>query len=219
MIELPSGWRRLEGILLLDRPLAAYHRPMLDLRSMLGRVVLLVAVGVLVSCRSHRPVPPVEPALAKSLGLQPPREIEAVDAIATPPQDWPAEPLKSSEKHAHQVWLSPTGDTAYGIIHFTLPGIAAIISVPNDWVLDGYIREMKKDQGDARLISKQRDRELPGTRFIAEGGLYRTFNNLIVSGKHGWVIYAGILRAKPVNDEEFKLAEEAREQTQIKMPE
>ena len=32
-----------------------------------------------------------------------------------------AQPLKQSDRHTHEVWLSPTGKTAYGVIHFKLP--------------------------------------------------------------------------------------------------
>ena len=37
------------------------------------------------------------------------------------PDGWTAEPLKKSGRHSHQIWLSPTGETAYGVIHFSLP--------------------------------------------------------------------------------------------------
>src|SRR5690606_6947596 len=117
------------------------------------------------------------------------------------------------------VWLSPTGRTAYGVIHFALPGIAEVFAIPYDWVLKGYLDEMRKDQGEAILLSKERDPDLPGLRFIAEGGLYRTYTNLIVAGSNGWAIYAGVLRGQPVLPDELKLAEHAREQTLIRLPE
>lgn len=183
------------------------------------RLILLLASFLAVTgCRGASNQPPTPAATANKLGLQQPALLDEVFAVATPPKRWLAEPLKSSDRHAHQVWLSPTGDTAYGIIHFTLPPIAAIIPVPDNWVLSGYIKEMRKDQGDATLLSKERDPDLPGLRFVAEGGLYKTFNNLIVQGKHGWVIYAGILREKPINEKEFHLAEQAREHTTLHPP-
>jgi hypothetical protein len=185
-------------------------------------LAILVGVGAAVfvgGCSRTLQERAAQPAAARELGLAAPAMIEPVSALATPPQGWSAEPLKQSDRHAHQVWLSPTGKTAYGIIHFVLPGFADVFAVPMDWVLRGFLDEMRKDQGEATLISKVRDDNLPGMRFVAEGGLYRTYTNLIVAGRHGWAIYAGVLRAKPVAPEELELAEHAREQTLVRAPE
>ena len=141
-----------------------------------------------------------------------------VNAITAPPVGWRTEPIKTSDRHAHQVWLSPTGNTAYGVIYFTLPPIAKVFPLPMDWVLRGYLEEMRKDQGEAILLSKQRDASLPGVRFVAEGGLYRTSTNLTTRGQHGWAIYAGTIREQPIVEEELELAREARERTIIQVP-
>src|SRR5207302_363635 len=50
-----------------------------------------------------------------------PQYVASVDALAMVPRRWHPDPLKHSATHAHQVWISPSGHTAYGIIHFKLP--------------------------------------------------------------------------------------------------
>ncbi len=150
--------------------------------------------------------------------LEAPRFVEPVNAVARPPIGWSCEPLKQSEKHTHQVWLSPSGKTAYGIIYFVMPGIADVLPVPMNWVLDGFLDAMRNDQGEATLLSRQDDPDLPGIRFVAEGGLYTTHTNLITAGRHGWAIYVGTLRSQPGAPDEIELAEQAREQTQIRIP-
>jgi hypothetical protein len=141
------------------------------------------------------------------------------NVLTAPPVGWRVEPVKRSARHTHHIWLSPSGQTAYGVIHFTMPAIAQVIPVPLDWVLRGYLDEMRKDQGEAVLLSKQRDPNLPGLRFVAEGGLYRTWTNLITSGRHGWAIYAGVLRDKPLSLHELELAREARDRTIVHLTE
>jgi hypothetical protein len=144
------------------------------------------------------------------LGLTPPAPVESVSAICAPPDGWKAEPLKHSARHNHQVWLSPSGDTAYGVIRFTMP-----LPVGLDLALWGFMREMKRSEGEAVLISRESDPELPGLRFVAEGGLYRVRTNLLVHGRRGWAIYAGTLVAHPVNASELAQAEQAREWTRV----
>jgi hypothetical protein len=133
-----------------------------------------------------------------------------VKAVVVPPVGWVAQPLKSSDQHKHQVWISPSGNTAYGVIYFTLPW-----PVGPDLALFGFLEQMRRTEGQATLISKQSDDQLPGLRFVAEGGLYTVRTNMIVDGFQGWAIYAGTVRGKPVNNEELTAAESAREQTQI----
>jgi hypothetical protein len=151
-----------------------------------------------------------EIASAHAAGLQTPTANTDVMALVMPPRGWHAEPLKTSSSHKHQVWVSPTGDTAYGVIHFQMP-----LPVGVNFALYGFIRQMKDTEGDATLISQEDDDKLPGIRFVAEGGIYRIRANLIVDGFDGWAIYAGTLRGQLVNDAELPLAEKAREQTRI----
>jgi hypothetical protein len=131
-----------------------------------------------------------------------------VRAVVNPPPHWRTDPLKATTKHKHQVWVSPTGDTAYGVIRFELP-----LPLPVELVLLGFISEMKRDQGEARLLYSRPDKALPGLRFSCEGGKYRLRGNMIVRGAGGWVVYAGTLIARPENPPELALAESAREQT------
>lgn len=159
-------------------------------------------------------LPTTVPTTGQAEGYLVPTVWPDVRAVAAPPSGWKAEPLKASDRHQHQVWLSPTGDTAYGIIHFRMP-----LPVSADFVLPFFLRTMKQDQGEAKLLSRSKDPTLPGVRFAAEGGLYRLNANLITSGLHGWTTYAGTLRDRPVNEAELALAIEAREATRVGLPE
>src|SRR5690606_28773469 len=114
--------------------LPAYHAPAAASAAPLSmkqafHILVLLAWG-LAGCRGNVPDRPAQPSLARSLGLAEPALVEPVHAIASPPRGWAAEPLKQSDRHAHQVWMSPTGRTAYGVIHFALPGIADIFGIP-----------------------------------------------------------------------------------------
>jgi hypothetical protein len=133
--------------------------------------------------------------------------------MVDPPDGWQPQPLKQTSRHAHQVWLSPTGRTAYGVIHFRLP-----LPLSADFVLPFFISEMRRTQGDASLISKTGDPQLPGVRFIAEGGAYHIRVNLLTSGREGWAVYAGTLRGRPEDANELQTAETSREHTQIGIP-
>ncbi|CAA9390757.1 MAG: hypothetical protein AVDCRST_MAG64-1188 [uncultured Phycisphaerae bacterium] len=135
----------------------------------------------------------------------------SVEAMVVPPLGWRADPLKSSAKHQHQVWISPSGNTAYGVIHFKMP-----LPVGADAALRfGILPEMRRTEGEARLVSSRRDRDLPGLRFEAEGGQYHLRSNLITRGRQGWAVYAGTLRAKEIVPDELALAELAREHTAV----
>jgi hypothetical protein len=133
-----------------------------------------------------------------------------LQAMVTPPEGWQAEPLKASSKHTHQVWLSPTGHTAYGVIFFNLPW-----PVGEDLAVTAFIQQMARTEGKAELIDKEKDPDLPGVRFVAEGGLYRVRANMIVDGWRGWAVYAGTVVKNPVDEKELELAELARESTRV----
>jgi hypothetical protein len=136
-----------------------------------------------------------------------------VEAVVDPPVGWNPDPQKSSPQHVHQVWVSPTGATAYGVIHFKLP-----LPVGTSLALDGFLGGMKKSEGSANLISQEDDPNLPGIRFVAEGGEYTIRSNLLVDGWEGWAIYAGTRRSIPINPVELDMAERAREHTQVGQP-
>jgi hypothetical protein len=185
------------------------------MRHGIGVCLAFWAAAMLGGCASSPPAPPWGPTaaqitLAHASGLQTPKANLDVMAIVMPPRGWRADPLKSNEKHKHQVWVSPTGDTAYGVIHFQMP-----LPVGDSLALMGFIHQMKDTEGDATLVSREDDDSLPGIRFVAEGGIYRIRANLITDGLLGWAIYAGTLRGRPVNVAELILAQKAREQTKV----
>lgn len=155
--------------------------------------------------------PATQPA-AMNDGLTEPHRIPIVDAVVAPPVGWTAEPLKSSTRHAHQLWISPTGKTAYGVISIPLP-----LPVGTDLVFPFFMMEMRRSEGEARLLSREYDEHLRAVRFEADGKLYRIRSNLIVRGTQAWAVYAGTVRAQPVDDAELKLAVRAREHTVVGM--
>ncbi|MGB7156837.1 MAG: hypothetical protein WBD40_02150 [Tepidisphaeraceae bacterium] len=133
--------------------------------------------------------------------------VPALEVACVPPVGWSAQPPKESKNHVHRVWLSPTGNTAYGVIRFALP-----VPVGPDAALWGFLREMRRTEGEARLISKQRDAR--GLTFVAEGGLYMIRTNLTTRGFRGWAVYAGTLRGREIVHNELILAELARDHTE-----
>ena len=178
--------------------------------------LILIVTALTASCAGpHRPVQvdnhPSE--FYRAVGLNVPEVEEDVMAQCTPPLGWTREPLKSSDRHKHQVWLSPTKNTAYGVIHFKLP-----LPVGVSLVYWEFLREMKKKEGEATELSREDDPSLPGLRFVCEGGRYKMRVNLIVDGFDGWAIYAGTLRAYDEIPSELILAERARERTIIGLP-
>lgn len=172
-------------------------------------LAISVCLAVVGGCASRsKPAADTEPI------TQPGGEVvTAVEAICYPPNGWTAEPLKRSNRHTHQIWLSPSKSTAYGVIHFTLPW-----PVGENTVLRAFLREMRKTEGQAELLAKTEDPQLPGLRFEARGGLYHIRGNLTVSGWEGWTVYAGTLTAQPVIPQELTQAEDARERTLIDQP-
>jgi len=149
----------------------------------------------------------IQPSLSE-LGLNDATPRTDVEAAVAPPLGWTPQPTKTSGKHAHQIWLSPTSNTAYGVIRFSMP-----LPLGNETALWGFLREMKRSEGEARLISKQRDSDLKALRFVAEGGFYTVRANIMTRGTRGWAVYAGTKRGQPVVPDELELAERARDHT------
>jgi hypothetical protein len=169
---------------------------------------LVICVALLSGgCRSTRKV---SVAAHPTTSLADAGYIESLMAKCNPPPGWLPQPLKQSGRHTHQVWLSPSKQTAYGVIHFSLP-----LPVSTDLALWGFLREMKRTEGESRLIEKQWDANLDGLRFVAEGGLYTIRTNLLVRGFDGWAVYAGTLRDGEQIPAEIALAVEAREHTEV----
>jgi hypothetical protein len=143
-------------------------------------------------------------------GLTTPFYDPDVQAFCDPPIGWKPDALKQNATHVHQVWHSPSGATAYGVIHFKLP-----LPVGENLALQGFMAHMKETEGEATLIERHDDPQLPGIRFVAEGGKYRIRANLIVGDWEGWAIYAGtFVHQKPV-ESELDAAIRAREHTRV----
>ncbi len=171
--------------------------------------IVVLALGA-AGCASAKPSRSVDSPPPLLSGLSAQTVVPALEAACIPPLGWSARPLKASKNHIHQVWLSPTENTAYGVIRFSLP-----LPVGPDTVLYFFLREMRASEGEARLISKRRDNQLQGLRFVAEGGLYVVRTNLTTRGLRGWAVYAGTRRGRAILPNELSLAELARENTQI----
>ncbi len=141
-----------------------------------------------------------------------------VEAFVIPPTGWELDTPKIDDDRAHLTWLSPSRDTAYGIVYFPIP--AGVAWLPkgeffHGQAADRYIEEFKKDTGDAIELSREWDNDLDGMRIVAEGGPYKARSILRVRGKSGWSVYSGTLRDQEVNEKELALSEKAREATQI----
>jgi hypothetical protein len=147
-------------------------------------------------------------------GLSAPTPFPPADVVVAPPVGWVADELKKSDEHTHQVWKSPTGSTAYGVIQFGLP-----LPVPATWILPSYLSAMKKSEGEANVIGEPlKDDALPGVRFTVDCGDYRMRTNLVCKGFRGWAVYAGTLRDRPEIPAEVQLAERARDKTLTGIP-
>ena len=133
-----------------------------------------------------------------------------LQVLATPPLHWAAQPVEIADRHIHQTWVSPTGETAYGIICARMP-----LPVGPELALIGFLRNMRKREGESTLLNKLEDPALPGIRFQAEGGRYLMRANLITRNWTAWVIYAGTLRGHVELPAELRLAEQARDATAI----
>jgi len=134
-------------------------------------------------------------------------------AVVDPPQGWRADPLKFNSTHSHQTWISPTGLTAYGVIHFEMP-----LPVNTDTALAVFMNHMRTTEGVATLISKSDDPNLPGIRYVAEGGIYKIRAYILVSGWEGWAVYAGTIKAHAEAADELDEAVRARDQTHVGKP-
>jgi hypothetical protein len=152
----------------------------------------------------------MQPLLA---GLNPPAPLEIVQAMVAPPVGWEPQPLKFSDRHTHQIWLSPTGDTAYGAIRFRLPW-----PVGPRLLLSRFLAEMRRVEGGADLLSREDDPELPGIRFVAESPIHKVRVNLMTHGFRGWAFYAGTIAGKADNLPELEVAERAREASSPGLP-
>jgi hypothetical protein len=182
---------------------------------MIKRTIWLTIALAAAGCCGSPPVPDrvatatqIETAVTR--GLTAPVPDDSLKAVVVPPVGWKPEPPKVNEKHRHQIWLSPSGNTAYGVIYFKLP-----LPVGLNITLDGFMKQMKDTEGEGTLIERKDDDQLPGIRFTAAGGEYLIQAFLVVDGFHGWVVYAGTKQKFPTNEAELRTAIDARDQTRV----
>lgn len=177
-----------------------------------GTIPLILALGCILGCRSSRnhqlSTQPTRSSVADQ--LEAPRYLDDLHAVVSQPAGWRLDTRADTTTKGHRVWVSPSGKTAYGVIHFSLP-----LPVGHDPVLWIFLREMRRSEGEARLLSKQWDVNRRMLCFVAKGGMYTVRTNLIVRGFNGWAVYAGNLSRDPVVPDELALAERARELTLV----
>lgn len=215
--RVPKTGPRRQGLSVMCFPNSHFKSRIAKASSLL----FLFSAGLVAAGCQSAPVRPITrredlpPAVnVELIGLTDPFPVTSVRAECDPPIGWLPDPLKKDDRHTHQVWLSPSGRTAYGVIHFSIP-----LPVGVNLVFWNFMNEMRQSQGYANLIEKRYDATLPGMRFVADDPIYRVRFNLIVSGFQGWAVYAGTLRNQPLMPAELQLAERAREHTILGLPE
>ncbi len=189
----------------------AYHPTMLRRFTLITSLLLLPLL--LSACAAQRHIATTTQPVAEMAGLSATYADVDLQALVSPPAGWKADPLKVAERSWHRVWVSPTGDTAYGVIFIKLP-----LPVGSELALMGFMMEMKKTEGEGRILDKRRD-DAGALRYTAENPTHTIFARLITDGWLCWITYAGTLTGKPVNVEEILLASRAREATIIGLPE
>jgi hypothetical protein len=182
---------------------------------MLFRLPLLILGLTLgLACQSkYSNLPAFQPTTQPAVAVAPivPQPSEPLRALVAPPNGWKPNPLEAEKDHAHQTWVSPTGNTAYGVIYFGLP-----LPMPAPWLLGPFLDEMKKREGKADVLGQPyKDDSLPGIRIVVESQQFKMRMNLVVRGFQAWAIYAGTRNNAAEVSTELKLAEMAREQTKV----
>lgn len=77
------------------------------------------------------------------------------------------------------------------------------------------MNRMKQREGWANLLSREDDPNLPGVRFVAEGGIYKLRGNMVLATWEGWVTYAGTRHNQTIIAKELDLAVRARDLTKV----
>jgi hypothetical protein len=167
----------------------------------MGRAVsILMLLTLLVGCAK-----PSRPAASDGDFIEPLR------VSIAPPGGWIAQPDVVARDSHHRTWVSPTGDTAVGVVHFRMP-----LPVGHELAFKyGFLREMKKSTGEATVLEQKWD---DAGRFLfvdVEGGEYRVRTHFFVRGLTGWAIYAGTLRARPINESELSEAARSRDAARV----
>ena len=192
-------------------------------RLLLATLLLALGAGCSSSRRNAFSLTPTaaEAEHLERAGLAPVAWIPAVEAAAPVPIGWRAEALKVQPRSKHQVWISPSGSTAFGVLnvqHFLM----AFAS--DQRILDEFLKGMKQTEGEANLLQgpvkdKYIGGGIGGLKFVAEGGKYTVRGHLVSRGTRAWIVYAGTERGKPFDAEELSRAEEARDRTVVDITE
>ncbi|HEX4124480.1 MAG TPA: hypothetical protein VHY37_07115 [Tepidisphaeraceae bacterium] len=171
--------------------------------------IALLISAILTGCAAPQASDPSVGFAENLPGLCESAYVPSVVATCPVPIGWQAQPLKANSRHTHEIWISPSGSTAYGVVHFKLP-----LPVGPDLALGGFMSAMAKSEGNAQLLHQDANRR--GIAFVADGGRYHMRAELITGGWEAWAIYAATLRGKPVVPAELKLAELAVAHTRIR---
>jgi hypothetical protein len=164
-------------------------------------LVVTIFATALLGCASSARKPPPQFGVDYSPEL---------DAEVHVPLGWTIQRFDDTNRYRQRVWVSPSGQTSYGVIRFSLP-----IPVGNEIALIGFLAQMRRDEGDANLLSKQADPVHNRLLFTAEGGRYHLDGIIVTRGFHGWVVYGGSLRNQAQAVDELELAVQARENTRL----
>lgn len=136
--------------------------------------------------------------------------VAEVETTCAPPEGWRMEFREDEGAQGHVVWISPSGATAYGVGHFSMP-----LPVGPELASRGFVRRMRQEEGEVVVRERQHDAELGGVRFVAEGKEHILRVNLVTRGWRGWAVYAGTKQDRPVKAAELDVAERARENTRM----
>jgi hypothetical protein len=176
-------------------------------------LVMYLSVVMGMGCVARREGVTAGDAQGDIAGLGQTESREDLHVTARAPEGWTTEPIKTTATTIHQIWISPTGRTAFGVIYARLP-----LPVGAELALWGFMREMKKSQGEAELLDKNRDEHLDGLRFSARGRFYSIEAVLYAHGWDCWVSYAGRYSDKEADEGELALARLARERVMMGSP-
>jgi len=148
-------------------------------------------------------------------GLSEPRYNADLRAVIIPPDGWTHEVKPPSKDNHHELWISPDKSTAYGIVRMELPFYA--LPVGERTLLDkGVLDRARQTEGQVELDGPVvDDPKADGIRFVMNGKFFRTRAVLMKRGLTAWMVYAGTVQDKPLNEAALKPAELARDRTAV----
>src|SRR5262249_19379967 len=115
-----------------------------DVRSSVKRITTPRPASPRQNCQSRRCFFLAPALLAMLAGCaSAPRQIAVriaqLDAVCLPPAGWMLDRAELADHYAQRVWVSPTGKTSYGVIHFTMP-----LPLGNSIALAAFLSELKR---------------------------------------------------------------------------